>query len=110
MGIRKNLLKWQYETYPDNHKNRINFVIHIITVPIFWLGLIYLIGGLLSFNFTYWRMALPLILVPLVAQGIGHRKESVPPVPFLSPLDFISRFFVEQTITFPRWFLARINK
>ena len=110
MSIRKNLLNWQFENYSDNHKNKINFIIHIVTVPMFWLGLVRFIAGILTLNFSLWRLVLPLILVPLVAQGIGHRKETVPPVPFLSFLDFISRFIVEQTITFPRWFFGKINK
>lgn len=39
-------------------------------------------------------------------QGRGHRLESTAPVPFAGPFDVISRIFVEQLVTFPRFVLS----
>jgi len=41
-----------------------------------------------------------------VLEGRGHARESERPTPFDGPLDFASRFFVEQWITFPRFVLS----
>jgi len=39
-------------------------------------------------------------------QGRGHRGESAAPVPFTGPGDFVSRFLVEQLVSFPRFVLT----
>ena len=39
-------------------------------------------------------------------QGIGHKREAEPPVPFDGPGDFLARVFVEQFFTFPRFVLT----
>ena len=41
------------------------------------------------------------MLSTLMLQGWTHKQEHAKPVPFLGPLDFVSRFFVEQWVTFP---------
>ena len=46
------------------------------------------------------------MIVPVALQGRGHKREAVVPVPFLGPLDFVSRFFCEQFINFPRYVLS----
>jgi len=86
LGIRPDLVNWQYNTYPANHRARTNLVIHIFAVPLCWVGLA--------------------LIASFVLQGIGHRKERTAPVPFLGPIDFVSRFFVEQFVTFPRFVLS----
>jgi phage terminase small subunit len=44
--------------------------------------------------------------ISLVAQGRGHRDEPAAPEPFTGPGDFVSRFLVEQLVTFPRFVLS----
>jgi hypothetical protein len=39
-------------------------------------------------------------------QGRGHRLEGVAPIPFRGPIDVVSRIFVEQWVTFPRYVLS----
>ena len=48
------------------------------------------------------------VLWPLAMaiQGRGHRLETTAPVAFTGPGDAISRIFVEQLITFPRFVLS----
>ncbi len=103
--MRANLIEWQWEQYPKAHRDRRNLLIHAATAPLFvagvllivaapWLGLWALVGG---------AALLPLVMS---MQGRGHRLESTAPVPFAGPFDVISRIFVEQLITFPRFVLS----
>ena len=46
------------------------------------------------------------MLVALVLQGRGHRREAEAPTPFDGAANFVSRFVVEQWITFPRFVLS----
>ena len=39
-------------------------------------------------------------------QGRGHRRETEAPTPFDGAVDFVSRFAVEQWVTFPRFVLS----
>ena len=51
-------------------------------------------------------LALAGMVASLVLEGRGHRREPETPTPFAGPIDFVSRFFVEQWITFPRFVLS----
>ncbi|HZN91445.1 MAG TPA: terminase [Myxococcales bacterium] len=103
--MRKQLLSWQWGLYPENHTTRANLLIHIFTVPLF-------IAGTLTLLLSPMYGLRPAVsgLVAMVAavalQGRGHRSEPVVPVPFLGPLDFVSRFFCEQFVNFPRYVLS----
>ena len=100
------LIAWQWRNYADNHRDRANLLLHIVAVPAFIAGILacarLLIAGLwfgaaVAFGFAVLAFAL---------QGIGHRRESVAPIPFDGPLDFVGRVFVEQFVTFPRFVLS----
>lgn len=109
MPIRRNLLSWQYAGYAANHQARVNILIHLLTVPLFWLGVPF---GLFSlFQLHPWGIAvgLGLVLLAFFAQGIGHRCEHNDPVPFDGPGDFFSRIFAEQFISFPRYALRLLR-
>jgi hypothetical protein len=102
--MRANLLAWQWKIYPGTHRDRRNLLVHAGTMPLFAAGLLLALA-------TPWLGPLALAglaLLPLamVAQGRGHRLESAPPAPFTGPSDVISRIFVEQLITFPRFVLS----
>jgi hypothetical protein len=99
------LLQWQYNLYTNNHQERHNLLIHIVTVPIFWLGSVLLISGLFA---SLWGSLLGLLsmIAAVAAQGRGHRKEANAPEPFLGPLDVVTRIVAEQWITFPRYVLS----
>jgi hypothetical protein len=100
--LRKDLLRWQWELYPDGHTRRVTLVLHALTAPSFMSGTVLVATSPL----VGWRAAisgLVLMLVALAAQGWTHKREAARPVPFDGPLDFVSRFFVEQWITFPRF-------
>lgn len=98
------LLAWQYALYPDNHTDRRNLVLHVLTVPFFCSGT----ASIASAAFTAWWLApagLGAAAVAVALQGRGHKLEPRPPVPFRGPLDVLARIFVEQWITFPRFVL-----
>jgi hypothetical protein len=101
--MRQQLLKWQWEGYPQFHQDKLNLVIHIFAVPAFVGSLFNVVWSLahlwlLSAAFSAVGMA-----IAFVAQGIGHKREKNPAIPFQGPGDAVSRIFVEQLITFWRF-------
>lgn len=104
--LRPNLLAWQYELYREGHTTRMNLAIHLVTVPMFHMGLATLVIGLITWSgFTMlsgWLVAATCV----VLQGMGHKKEPARPVPFDGPADVASRLLVEQLVTFPRFVLS----
>jgi hypothetical protein len=102
--MRKQLVSWQWSLYAEGHHQRANLLIHILTVPLFLAGTVAVAGGV----FQPWLFAVgPAAMAAAMAlQGRGHKQESTPPVPFQGPLDVVSRIFVEQWVTFPRYVLS----
>lgn len=96
------VLAWQWSTYAANHREKVNLVIHLATVPLFHLGLAavvlgafvgapFIVGGLVA------------MVLALGAQAVGHRREATAPVPFRGPSDAVVRLVAEQLVTFPRF-------
>lgn len=105
---KNNLVAWQWSDYSEKHKNHVNLLIHIIAVPLFWLGTAALLTGIWQ-NTNSLILTSPLLLVfSFILQGLGHRLEIETPAPFGGPLDFIRRFLTEQFVNFPRFVLSGI--
>jgi phage terminase small subunit len=104
--VRPNLLAWQWSDYVAKHRDRGNLMVHIVAVPLFQLAMLLLIGGLFGRSVTAVMIALVAMVVALVLQGRGHRREAEAPTPFEGAADFVSRFLAEQWITFPRFVLS----
>lgn len=105
-AMRDNLLRWQHELYPDGHRDRLNLAVHLVAVPIFQMGAVTIIEGAVRMSgFTVVGGWLA-IIVSLAAQGRTHRREATKPIPFDGPLDFVTRIFAEQFVTFPRFVLG----
>ena len=102
----ESLLAWQWRLYKDNHRDRKNLTIHLLTQPLFVAGLVAAITGPLIG--VWWMLAAgPAAMVLAIAlQGRGHKIEEVPPVAFRGPGDVFKRIFAEQLITFPRYVLS----
>ena len=100
------LLKWQWEGYPRYHQSRTNLALHIVVVPLFLLGNVAFVLGILSPSWENSTVGIALTLLSIFAQGRGHRIESVPPEPFTSAGNAVSRIFLEQWITFPRFVVS----
>lgn len=103
--MRQQLLSWQWGLYPENHTTRANLLIHLFTVPLFIWGTLTLLSSPV-YGVRSAVIGLVAMVIPLALQGRGHKGEAVVPVPFLGPLDFVSRFFCEQFINFPRYVLS----
>ncbi len=100
------LIAWQWKTYPRNHRSRANLLLHIVVVPLFWIGNVALVVSLLRGAWVIVLLAAALMVVSVALQGRGHGREEVPPEPFSSPFNAVTRIFFEQWITFPRYLLS----
>ncbi|UJR84938.1 terminase [Sandaracinus amylolyticus] len=103
---RGSLLSWQWTHYPSGHADRTNLLIHAITAPLFWSGLATLVLAPISGAPLGALGGLVLIVIAVAAQGRGHKREQVGPLPFRGPFDVVARLFVEQLVTFPRFVLS----
>ena len=104
--IRPRLLEWQWSDYALKHRDRTNLVLHIVAVPLFDLATIVLLVAAVGGQPGPAALAVAAMIAAVVMQGRGHRKERSAPEPFTGPLDFVSRFVVEQWVTFPRFVLS----
>jgi hypothetical protein len=100
------LLRWQWEGYPSVHRSRANLLLHILAVPAFVLGNAALVVTLLLGMWAAAAAALAVMVVSMALQGRGHKLEKVPPEPFTGPANALSRVFLEQWVTFPRFVLS----
>ena len=100
------LLRWQWAGYAKYHQSRANLLIHIIGVPLFLIGTIALVVALSQLSLMLLAVGVGCIVVAVALQGRGHRLEVVPPEPFSGPLNFVSRLFFEQWVTFPRFVIS----
>jgi Protein of unknown function (DUF962) len=97
------LLSWRWQGYPRYHRSRINLLLHIIVVPVFLLGNVLLLVAIGQRSWLMAGLAVGAMVSSVGLQGAGHRREPVPPEPFKSPLDAVSRLVCEQWVTFPRF-------
>ncbi len=104
--MRQHLLEWQWSDYAAKHQNRLNLLLHIVTVPFFLVGTLILLCAAITVSVAAAVVGAICMVGALGAQGRGHRLEPETPVPFDGPADFVSRFFVEQWVTFPRFVLS----
>lgn len=104
--MREHLLSWQWEGYPRFHQNRVNLLLHIVAVPTFIASAIALIASLATMQWVGAVVALLLLAAAFGVQGMGHKREANPAIPFDGPVDTITRIIAEQFITFPRFVLS----
>ena len=100
------LLRWQWDGYPRYHQSRTNLLIHIVAVPLFLLGTIGVVVAIVQLSIVFLVTAIVCVVVAVALQGRGHRLEPIPPEPFSGPLNFVSRLFCEQWVTFPRFVIS----
>jgi Protein of unknown function (DUF962) len=101
----------QWRGYDERHQNKVNLLIHIVTVPLVWIAGIQLIGALLLMltgvgGFTVLVWAAILVAVALFAQSHGNSMEAVKPAPFRDWKTFAVNAAAEQFVTFPRFVLT----
>jgi hypothetical protein len=99
------LLSWAWSETPPVHKNTTNLLIHVVAVPLFVLGHVLLVGGLIV---NPWLLAGAVlsIVVSLAAQKYGHSLEHNQVHAFIGAGDFIRRLYAEQFCNFWRFLLS----
>jgi hypothetical protein len=100
------VLRWQWDGYPHVHRSRTNLIIHIVVAPLFVLGNIGLIAALVSGSLPLGALSLVTMVLSVALQGRGHKQEQIPPEPFTGPANAVSRIFLEQWVTFPRFVMS----
>lgn len=96
----------QWQGYGRYHQSRPNLLLHMVFVPLFLAGNVAFLVALIERRWLLALGAMALTGIALAIQGRGHRKELVPPQPFTSPLNALSRILLEQWVTFPRFVLC----
>jgi len=99
------LLSWAWRETPPVHRNVTNLMIHIVAVPLFVLGHVLLVAGLIV---DPWLLAGAVlsIVVSLVAQRYGHSLEHNQVHAFTGTGDFLRRLYAEQFWTFWRFLFS----
>jgi hypothetical protein len=100
------LVRWQWRGYAANHRDRVNLVLHFFAVPGFIASTLVVLTGVVNVQWRAIAVGAVGMVVSFGLQGIGHKRETEPPVPFASPFEFVARIFIEQFITFPRFVLT----
>ena len=101
-----NLLAWQWKLYANNHTDRRNLLLHIFTVPLFWLSTISLVVAPLAGQPWGALGGVVTMAIVMALQGRTHALEATAPIPFNGPFDVAARIFAEQWITFPRFVMS----
>ena len=100
------LLDWQWSDYDKRHRNRMNLIIHIVAVPLFWLGTVNVVTAILFEGALHALGGGILVGLSLFAQGRGHEMEALQPIPFEGRWEFVRRIAAEQFVTFPRFVVS----
>lgn len=99
-------LQRQSAGYRRYHAARTNLLLHIVAVPAFLLANLGLLVSLLRLS---WPLALACAVtmgIAMAIQGQGHGQEQHPAEAFTGVGDALSRIFLEQWVTFPRFVLS----
>ncbi|MBV9119625.1 MAG: terminase [Chloroflexi bacterium] len=99
------LVEDQITDYPRVHRTRANLAIHVVAIPLVWLGTAAVLAGIAG------RPALAAggvaaVASSVVLQGIGHRREPERPKPFSGAGNFATRLLTESFFVFPRYMLS----
>lgn len=100
------LMQWQWDGYSRYHQSRANLLLHIVVVPLFVISNIALVAGIVMLSWPVALGGLAAMAVSVILQGRGHKIETNPPEPFTGPTNAVSRIFMEQWVTFPRFVLS----
>jgi hypothetical protein len=104
--VRPDLLRWQLDGYPEFHRNKTNLWLHIFAVPAFVAAFVSLVVDLCTMRWVGAGASLVGMIIAFGLQGIGHKREATPSIPFDGPGDAVTRIFAEQLVTFPRFLLS----
>jgi len=99
------LTAWAWRETPHVHKNATNLLIHLFAVPLFVIGNVLIVAGIVL---SVWLLAVALlcIVVSLAMQKFGHSLEQAAVPPFTGPGDFLRRLYAEQFCNYWRFLLS----
>lgn len=100
------LARWQWADYAEFHGDRRNLAIHIVAVPLFLAGNVAVVVGAALLSWWIPLVGIAATVLGIGLQGRGHKGEANPPKPFTGPGNALSRIFLEQWFTFPRFVLT----
>lgn len=100
------IIQWQWDGYKQYHNTPINLWIHILAAPLFIIGTILLITAIIGLSFFMIIASSLIMAVSILAQGFGHSKETHPVEPFIDGKNAVTRIFIEQFYTFPKYVIS----
>ncbi|MFZ6801226.1 terminase [Undibacterium sp. Di24W] len=100
------LIQWQWEGYTEFHRSKLNLLMHIILVPGFICANLYLIFSLINGRYLLALLSLASMGLSIALQGLGHKQEAQPSIPFIGAINAVSRLLIEQWINFPRFVIS----
>ncbi len=95
-----------WSDYEQVHADCRNLRMHMFAVPLFGIAFPASFILLISGDYLLAAISLGAAIGSMILQGIGHSKETIPPLPFKGPLDFLKRWFSEQYFRFPLFVLS----
>ena len=104
--MRAQLISWQWQGYGDFHRNRSTLWVHAVAVPLFVVNTLLLLGAVVRVQPEVALCGLLGMAVSFAAQGVMHKREPTPSIPFDGPVDIVTRIVTEQFVTFPRFVLS----
>lgn len=104
--MRPNLIRWQWDGYPEFHRDRVNLLVHLVAVPAFVGAGAVALGALLAGRWAVAGGGLLGMALAFAAQAVGHAREANPSIPFAGPVDAVSRIATEQLLTFWRYLVS----
>jgi hypothetical protein len=104
--MRNQLVQWQWQGYPDFHRARATLLVHAVAVPAFVVNALLLGVALVRLDALAAAISAFGMVCAFAVQGVMHKRETTPPIPFDGPVDVVTRILAEQFITFPRFVLS----
>ena len=98
----RQLVAWAWKETPPVHRNRTNLLIHLFAVPLFVVGNLLAVAGIV-FNPWLLLVAAACVVTSLALQQFGHSLERVPVHPFAGPRDLLRRVYAEQFCNYWRF-------
>ena len=99
-------MRIDWPEYCRVHASRANLLLHLFAVPLFVAAFISLIRYVSRGDWVSASIVIVFAVVAMALQGNGHRKEPNAPRPFSGPANFLKRWFTEQFIVFPLFFVT----
>lgn len=106
MTKEEGLLEWQWRDYSRCHHDRVNLLVHMVTVPAFLGGMLAAVTQALHRQWFGAAVSVAFSLLAYGVQRLSQRRERVAVEPSANIVDFVACMFAEQCVTFPRFVLT----